>query len=106
MTVHYDRFLLRPKFLATCAPCSNNLHAGASASCAFGDGRARWGIAAPAIHRERQRPRVSKVARQVPSDGREPMNRAAMYGRLLGHPQRWDMIVVGGGATGVGTAID
>src|SRR5437899_7358865 len=34
------------------------------------------------------------------------MNRAAMYRRLLGHPQRWDMIVVGGGATGVGTAID
>jgi len=34
------------------------------------------------------------------------MNRAAMYRRLQGHPQRWDMIVVGGGATGVGTAID
>ena len=34
------------------------------------------------------------------------MNRAAMYRRVQGHPQRWDMIVVGGGATGVGTAID
>src|SRR5258708_22640692 len=34
------------------------------------------------------------------------MNRATMYRRLQGHPQRWDMIVVGGGATGVGAAID
>ncbi len=34
------------------------------------------------------------------------MNRAEMYGRLRHHPGRWDMIVVGGGATGVGVAID
>jgi len=34
------------------------------------------------------------------------MNRAAMYGRLHAHSGRWDLIVVGGGATGVGVAID
>ena len=34
------------------------------------------------------------------------MNRAEMYRRLRGHGGRWDMIVVGGGATGVGVAID
>jgi len=34
------------------------------------------------------------------------MNRAAMYARLHARPGRWDMIVVGGGATGVGVAID
>ena len=34
------------------------------------------------------------------------MNRAEVYGRLRAHSGRWDMIVVGGGATGVGVAID
>jgi glycerol-3-phosphate dehydrogenase len=34
------------------------------------------------------------------------MNRAEVYGRLHAHSGRWDMIVVGGGATGVGVAID
>src|SRR5712672_3574978 len=34
------------------------------------------------------------------------MNRAAMYRRVQGHPQRWDMIEVGGGATGVGIAVE
>jgi glycerol-3-phosphate dehydrogenase len=34
------------------------------------------------------------------------MNRPEMLRRLQAHPERWDMIVVGGGATGVGTAID
>ncbi len=34
------------------------------------------------------------------------MNRAEMFGRLRAHTGRWDMIVVGGGATGVGVAID
>src|SRR5436309_5399592 len=34
------------------------------------------------------------------------MNRNEMYRRIRAHPQRWDIIVVGGGATGVGTAID
>src|SRR3984885_6448281 len=34
------------------------------------------------------------------------MNRTEMYGRLRGHVGRWDMIVIGGGATGVGVAID
>ncbi len=29
-----------------------------------------------------------------------------MWGRIEAHPQPWDMIVVGGGATGVGVAID
>ena len=29
-----------------------------------------------------------------------------MWRRIEGHPQAWDMIVVGGGATGVGVAID
>src|SRR5437016_5513412 len=30
------------------------------------------------------------------------MNRNEMYRRVRAHPQRWDIIVVGGGATGVG----
>src|SRR5712692_11313688 len=34
------------------------------------------------------------------------MNRSEMLRRVQAHPERWDMIVVGGGATGVGTAID
>src|SRR5580692_11360979 len=34
------------------------------------------------------------------------MNRAEMYHRLHAHAGLWDMIVVGGGATGAGVAID
>src|SRR5580698_2156110 len=34
------------------------------------------------------------------------MNRTDMWSRVEAHPQPWDMIVVGGGATGVGVAID
>src|SRR5882724_5620990 len=34
------------------------------------------------------------------------MNRTDMLRRIEAHPQTWDMIVVGGGATGVGVAID
>src|SRR5580692_10864425 len=34
------------------------------------------------------------------------MNRADMYRRFEAHSQPWDMLVVGGGATGVGVAID
>ncbi len=34
------------------------------------------------------------------------MNRTDMWRRIEAHPQTWDMIVVGGGATGVGVAID
>src|SRR5256712_1512003 len=34
------------------------------------------------------------------------MNRAEMWRRIEAHPTAWDMIVVGGGATGVGVAID
>lgn len=34
------------------------------------------------------------------------MNRSEMWSRARSHPQPWDMIVVGGGATGVGVAID
>ena len=34
------------------------------------------------------------------------MNRAEMYTRFRARPGRWDMIVVGGGATGIGVAID
>jgi glycerol-3-phosphate dehydrogenase len=34
------------------------------------------------------------------------MNRTDMWRRIEAHPQPWDMIVVGGGATGVGVAID
>jgi glycerol-3-phosphate dehydrogenase len=34
------------------------------------------------------------------------MNRTEMLRRLESHPHPWDMIVVGGGATGVGVAID
>src|SRR5512140_3677204 len=35
-----------------------------------------------------------------------PMNRSEMYRRYHAHRERWDMIVIGGGATGVGVAID
>lgn len=34
------------------------------------------------------------------------MNRNEMWSRIEAHPKAWDMIVVGGGATGVGVAID
>src|SRR6266704_5522171 len=34
------------------------------------------------------------------------MNRAEMWRRIEAHPKAWDMIVVGGGATGIGVAID
>ncbi len=34
------------------------------------------------------------------------MNRTEMWRRIEDHPKTWDMIVVGGGATGVGVAID
>ncbi len=34
------------------------------------------------------------------------MNRSEMWGRIEAHPNAWDMVVVGGGATGVGVAID
>jgi glycerol-3-phosphate dehydrogenase len=34
------------------------------------------------------------------------MNRAEMWSRIQAHANAWDMIVVGGGATGVGVAID
>ena len=34
------------------------------------------------------------------------MNRVDMYRRLRSHVGRWDIVVVGGGATGVGVAID
>jgi glycerol-3-phosphate dehydrogenase len=34
------------------------------------------------------------------------MNRADIWRRIDAHPKAWDMIVVGGGATGVGVAID
>src|SRR5689334_15260966 len=34
------------------------------------------------------------------------MRREEMFARLRAHPEPWDMIVVGGGATGVGVAID
>ena len=34
------------------------------------------------------------------------MNRSDMWRRIGAHPKDWDMIVVGGGATGVGVAID
>ncbi len=34
------------------------------------------------------------------------MNRSEMWRRVETHPNEWDMIIVGGGATGVGVAID
>ena len=34
------------------------------------------------------------------------MNRSDMLSRLEGHTQPWDMVIVGGGATGVGVAVD
>ncbi len=34
------------------------------------------------------------------------MNRSEMWHRRESHPQPWDMLIVGGGATGIGVAID
>src|SRR5215467_5544519 len=34
------------------------------------------------------------------------MNRSDMWGRVRAHTEPWDIIIVGGGATGVGVAID
>ena len=34
------------------------------------------------------------------------MNRSEMWRQIESHPGAWDMIVMGGGATGVGVAID
>src|ERR1700693_1788795 len=34
------------------------------------------------------------------------MNRADICSRIRSHPAAWDLVVVGGGATGVGVAID
>ena len=34
------------------------------------------------------------------------MNRTEMWRRSEAHPKAWDILVVGGGATGVGVAID
>lgn len=41
-----------------------------------------------------------------PSSKNDYMNRNEMWRRIEDHPDSWDMIVVGGGATGVGVAID
>jgi glycerol-3-phosphate dehydrogenase len=43
--------------------------------------------------------------RSIPADN-AAMNRNEMWRRIEAHPTAWDMIVVGGGATGVGVAID
>src|SRR5207244_10403728 len=50
--------------------------------------------------------RPSRPARPNGPPHNACMNRNEMYRRVRAHPQRWDIIVVGGGATGVGTAID
>ncbi len=34
------------------------------------------------------------------------MNRTAMLQRVLDHPSPWDMVIIGGGATGTGVAVD
>jgi glycerol-3-phosphate dehydrogenase len=47
-----------------------------------------------------------KHQRKIAIKGDIEMTRAEMYARLHAHRGRWDMIVVGGGATGVGVAID
>ena len=46
------------------------------------------------------------VARYVSLQQNAAMNRTDMWRRIEAHPKAWDMIVVGGGATGVGVAID
>src|SRR5258706_8660188 len=34
------------------------------------------------------------------------MNRTDMWRRIQAHPKAWDIIIIGGGATGVGVAVD
>src|SRR6266852_4184411 len=34
------------------------------------------------------------------------MNRVNMWRSIEAHPKAWDMVIVGGGATGVGVAVD
>jgi len=49
-------------------------------------------------------PRAARVI--LPISQLAAMNRTDMWSRIEAHPKPWDMIVVGGGATGVGVAID
>jgi glycerol-3-phosphate dehydrogenase len=49
-------------------------------------------------------PRAARVI--LPISQLAAMNRTDMWRRVEAHPKPWDMIVVGGGATGVGVAID
>jgi glycerol-3-phosphate dehydrogenase len=46
------------------------------------------------------------LIRVAPKDDSHSMNRSEMWRRIDAHPQPWDTIIVGGGATGVGVAID
>src|SRR5207244_3688747 len=50
--------------------------------------------------------RPSRPARPNGPPHNACMNRIEMLRRVRAHGERWDIIVVGGGATGVGTAID
>ncbi len=38
--------------------------------------------------------------------GNSPVNRAEMMARVAAHDRRWDMVVIGGGSTGIGIAVD
>lgn len=49
-------------------------------------------------------PRVAHAI--LPISQLAAMNRTDMWRRIEAHPNPWDMLVVGGGATGVGVAID
>ena len=34
------------------------------------------------------------------------MNRTEMLGRIVGRQTEWDLVIIGGGATGIGCAVD
>jgi glycerol-3-phosphate dehydrogenase len=48
----------------------------------------------------------ARAAHAILPINKKAMNRSDMWRRIEAHPQAWDMLVVGGGATGVGVAID
>src|SRR3984957_6081429 len=68
-----------------------------------GAGSARRSNVLPA---SRTKVRIQEGSVQKDQVQKASMKRSEMYDRIRSHPKAWDMIVVGGGATGVGVAID
>src|SRR5260221_6623767 len=87
-----------------CPLAAKGIQTGAMHSCRLWGrwSRAGWG---PPSFGSRTSGDGSKKRFPLRSSNKQ-MNRSEMLRRVQTHPQAWDMIVVGGGATGVGVAID